>query len=147
MMKKILLPPRSMWETLCMRPEPESTDLDDRVKSIVRSVRERGDSAVRDMSTAFDGYPTERLKVITEEITMAAQLVPENLKDAIEKAKINIETFHSAQLTAEQVVDISPGFRCWRRNVAIESVGLYIPGGNAPLFSTVLMLAIPAKIA
>ncbi|HUW94064.1 MAG TPA: histidinol dehydrogenase [Bacteroidales bacterium] len=146
-MKRILLPPRSMWEPLCMRPEAESADLDDTVKSIVRSIRERGDSAVRDMSTAFDGYVTESLKVIPEEITMAAQLVPENLRDALEKAKINIETFHSTQLTAEQAVDISAGVRCWRRNVPIESVGLYIPGGNAPLFSTVLMLAIPAIIA
>jgi len=146
-MRRILLPPRSMWETLCIRPESESADLDDTVRGIIRSVREGGDSAVLDMSAAFDGYVTESLKVIPEEITMAAQLVPENLKDALEKAKINIETFHSAQLTAEHVVDISPGVRCWRRNVAIESVGLYIPGGNAPLFSTVLMLAIPAIIA
>ncbi len=95
----------------------------------------------------FDGVRPGSLLVTSEEINNSASQIPDNLKKAIEKAKTNIEKFHLSQLGSEKVIETTDGVKCWRKSVAIDSVGLYIPGGSAPLFSTVLMLGIPAKIA
>ena len=147
MMKTILFPPRNTWESLCKRPEIDKSGLEDIVKNIISRVKLEGDKALYEFSEKLDGAVPENLKISASEISGSEKLVPENLKTAIKIAKDNIEKFHLAQLTKEQVVETSTGVKCWRKNVPIEKVGLYIPGGTAPLFSTVLMLAIPAKIA
>ena len=146
-MKTIILPPKDQWGALCQRPELIRTELEDIVRNILNDVKSLGDKAVIDYSLKFDKVKTASLKVQPEEIADAARYVSEELKSAIEIARRNIEKFHSAQLHPEPVTETSQGVKCWRKNVAIEKVGLYIPGGNAPLFSTVLMLVIPAKIA
>jgi histidinol dehydrogenase len=146
-MKTILFPKKENWEELCRRPVFDNSQLDDVVSTILRRVRSEGDKAVIEYSEKFDGLTLFDLKVSPAEILRSSELVPENLKEAIQTARNNIEKFHSAQLIKEPLIETSEGVRCWRRNVAIEKAGFYIPGGSAPLFSTVLMLAIPAKIA
>jgi histidinol dehydrogenase len=146
-MKTILLPKKENWGILCKRPEINKTDLGDAVMSIINSVKSDKDNAIHSFSEKFDGVPRCDLKVSLTEINESAGQVPEELKKAINTAKTNIVKFHSAQLTAEPVIETSKGVKCWRKSVAIEKVGLYIPGGSAPLFSTVLMLGIPAKLA
>lgn len=146
-MRTILFPKKENWEKLCRRPSIEKSQLDDIVSNILRQVRLEGDKAVLEYVEKFDGIKLTDLKVSLAEIQQSADHVPENLKTAIQTAKNNIEKFHRAQLIQEQVIETSEGVKCWRKNVAIEKTGLYIPGGSAPLFSTVLMLAIPAKIA
>jgi histidinol dehydrogenase len=146
-MKTILFPKKENWEELCRRPVFDKSQLDDVVSTILRRVRSEGDKAVIEYSEKFDGLTLFDLKVSPAEIQRSSELVPENLKEAIQTARNNIEKFHSAQLIKEPLIETSEGVRCWRRNVAIEKAGFYIPGGSAPLFSTVLMLAIPAKIA
>ena len=146
-MKTIFSPPAEIWEELCKRPELDRADLEKNVRSIIDRVKNEGDKALRDYSVKFDGAILSDIRVSQDEIDDSVNLVPESLKNAILTASGNIEKFHRIQLTNEPVVETVPGVRCWRKNVAIERVGLYIPGGSAPLFSTVLMLAIPAKIA
>ena len=146
-MKPILYPPRDTWESLCKRPEMDRIGLEDTVKNIIMRVKLEGDKALYNYSEKFDGAVIESLKISYSEISGSSKLVPENLKTALKIAKNNIEKFHSAQLVNEQVIETTSGIKCWRKNVPIEKVGLYIPGGTAPLFSTVLMLAVPAKIA
>ncbi len=147
MMKIILFPPRDTWESLCKRPEMDRSGLEEIVKNVISRVKHDGDKALYGYSEKFDGVVPESLKISPSEISGSEKLVPVNLKNAIKIAKDNIEKFHSAQLIEEQVIETITGVRCWRKNVPIEKVGLYIPGGTAPLFSTVLMLATPAKIA
>jgi histidinol dehydrogenase len=146
-MKKIILPEKQSWQTECQRPETEKTDIDVVVREILDSVKMEGDNAIYRLSEKFDGVSPAGLKVSSKEIIESAGQVPEELKTAINTAKNNIEKFHSAQLRNENVIETTRGVKCWRKNVAIEKVGLYIPGGSAPLFSTVLMLGIPAKLA
>jgi histidinol dehydrogenase len=146
-MKTFILPSKDEWEILCRRPAIIKSELRDVVRNIICDVKSRGDQAVIDYSEKFDKTKTGSLKVTPEEIVDSAGKVSEELKAAIDIARSNIEKFHSAQLFPEPVIETSQGVKCWRKNVAIEKVGLYIPGGSAPLFSTVLMLAIPAKIS
>jgi histidinol dehydrogenase len=146
-MKTILFPKRESWEELCRRPEINKTDLEETVRNIIKCVKSDTDKAIFTFSEKFDGVSLTNLKVSHKEILESAGQVPDELKRAIETAKTNIENFHSAQCITEPVVETFKGVRCWRKSVAIESVGLYIPGGSAPLFSTVLMLGIPAKLA
>jgi histidinol dehydrogenase len=146
-MKTILYPEKDVWNSLCKRPSIDKRDLEEVVRGIISSVRTEGDKAVCRFSEKFDGVSPVDLKVSESEISDSIRQVGDDLKKAINTAKTNIEKFHSAQFTREPVTETSPGVRCWRKNVAIEKVGLYIPGGSAPLFSTVLMLGIPAKIA
>jgi histidinol dehydrogenase len=146
-METILNPDKSQWGFLCKRPGFEKDNLETAVKEILERVRKESDKAIDFYSMKFDGHPAGDLKVTAEEIEQSAELVPQELKEALKEAKRNIETFHAAQLKTDGTIETTEGVRCWRKNVAIEKVGLYIPGGSAPLFSTLLMLGIPAKIA
>lgn len=146
-MKKIELPSRESWDELCRRPEIPGNYLLNTVKGIVDHVKSEKDKAVYYYSRKFDNAYAENLKVTSEELMESEGQITSSLKDAIGIAKMNIEKFHSAQLKPEQTIETFKGVRCWRKNVAIERVGLYIPGGSAPLFSTLLMLGIPAKLA
>ena len=146
-MKTIILPERECWNDLCKRPEISRKDLEDVVRDIIHNVQREGDKAVSFYSEKFGGVIPSSLKVTSDEIMESAGQIPELLKEAINVAKKNIEKFHTAQLYTEPVIETFRGVRCWRKSVAIEKVGLYIPGGSAPLFSTLLMLGIPAKLA
>lgn len=146
-MKIILFPEKESWKLLSKRPEINQGDLEDTVRSIIKSVKSDGDNAIYAFAEKFDNLLRGKLKVSDAEINESVLLVPEKLKNAISVAKSNIEKFHTAQLLAEPVTETYKGVKCWRKSVAIEKVGLYIPGGSAPLFSTVLMLGIPAKLA
>jgi histidinol dehydrogenase len=146
-MKTIILPTEDNWLELCERPSVKKSELDEVVRRILFQVKSQGDKALLYYSEKFDKVKPENIKVLESEIEKSASLVSEELKNSIEVAKRNIEKFHSSQVLAEPVIETMPGVKCWRKNVPIEKVGLYIPGGSAPLFSTVLMLAIPAKIA
>jgi len=121
--------------------------LEKKVKKILEAVKTNGDKAVRDFTEAFDGVKLKNLSASKAEIADAGKLLSEDLKQAIIAAKKNIEKFHAAQLQPVEIIETMPGIKCWRKNVAIEKVGLYIPGGTAPLFSTLLMLGIPATLA
>ncbi|GGA91336.1 histidinol dehydrogenase [Puia dinghuensis] len=132
---------------LLTRPVIDVSRLEETVGAILSEVRSGGDDAVRKFSLQFDKVAPERVELTAEEIAEGAAMVDEELKAAIRMAKENIEAFHRRQERSEDVVETMPGVRCWRKSVAIEKVGLYIPGGTAPLFSTLLMLAIPAGIA
>ncbi len=145
-MNTIILPGKESWDSLCRRPAVKD-DLKNIVSEIINAVRSEKDKALFRYSEKFNGVLLRNLKVTPEEITEAAELTGDDLKLAIITAKNNIEKFHSAQLNPEPAVETSAGIRCWRKSVAIERAGLYIPGGSAPLFSTVLMLGIPAKLA
>jgi histidinol dehydrogenase len=146
-MKTIILPEKESWNELIRRPEITGNDLENVVRGILNSVRSEADIAVYRYNEKFDGVPPGILKVTSSEILDSVALVSQELKDAINVAKQNIQKFHSAQVLTEPAIETIPGVRCWRKSVAIEKVGLYIPGGSAPLFSTLLMLGIPAKIA
>ncbi|MBH1960487.1 MAG: histidinol dehydrogenase [Flavobacteriia bacterium] len=146
-MKNIINPPVSDWAKICERPVFPAEDLEDKVKNILGLVQQKGDSALKELSLKFDKAFVENLKVGEAEIEAAKQQVSHELKEAIAVAGKNIRTFHEAQQVTESVVETMPGVQCWRKSVPIEKVGLYIPGGSAPLFSTVLMLGIPAQIA
>jgi histidinol dehydrogenase len=146
-MKIIMLPEKESWKELCRRPEIARNDLENVVRGIINSVKSETDNAVYFFSGKFDGVSSGNLKVTSEEIQESDRQIPQELKNAIKVAKKNIENFHSAQLITEPVIETFKGVRCWRKSVAIEKVGLYVPGGSAPLFSTLLMLGIPAKLA
>jgi histidinol dehydrogenase len=146
-MKTIILPEKKEWESLCKRPSIEKSDLEGKVRDIITRVKSNKDKAIHDFNEKIDGVTPGNLKVSVKELKESERLVPEHIKQAINIARENIEKFHSAQLLTEAPVDTFKGVRCWRKNVAIEKAGLYIPGGSAPLFSTVLMLGIPAKLA
>jgi histidinol dehydrogenase len=140
-------PAQNEWEALLKRPAFDNTALEQKVKVIMGYVKLEGDAAVKRYTQQFDGAVLQDLKVSTAEIAAAVARIPNNLKQAIATAKNNIETFHRQQLQQPVVIETMPGVQCWRKNVGIEKVGLYIPGGTAPLFSTLLMLGIPAKLA
>ncbi|WP_455609674.1 histidinol dehydrogenase [Bacteroides rodentium] len=140
-------PDKSQWPEMLKRPAKNTEHLFDTVRSVIDRVKTEGDRAVLDYEEKFDKVVLASLAVSEEEQQEAENLVSEDLKVAIRLAKQNIETFHAAQRFEGKKVQTQPGVTCWQKAVAIEKVGLYIPGGTAPLFSTVLMLAVPAKIA
>jgi histidinol dehydrogenase len=140
-------PERDQWEELLKRPENDLSGLFDKVRVILDDIKELGDKALRTYSEKFDGFVSEKWLVSGEEIDQACLQVSSELKDAIYKAMLNIEKFHRGQVIPERIMETTPGVVCRQKCVPIERVGLYIPGGTAPLFSTVLMLAVPAMIA
>ena len=140
-------PDKFQWQEILKRPVMNTENLFDTVRSVIDRVKEEGDRAVLDYEEKFDKVVLASLAVSEEEQQEAENLVSEDLKAAIRLAKQNIETFHAAQRFEGKKVQTRPGVTCWQKAVAIEKVGLYIPGGTAPLFSTVLMLAVPARIA
>lgn len=146
-MKVIRYPERSEWKMLLERPHMNTEQLMDTVCSVLADVRERGDRAVLDYEEKFDKVRMTQLAVTDAEMDEAEQLVDEELKKALQLAERNIAAFHGAQKFESKRIETAPGVWCWQKAVAIEKVGLYIPGGTAPLFSTVLMLAVPARIA
>lgn len=135
------------WQPLQQRPELDVTSLFDTVREVLEDVRMNGDEAVRRYGERFDKVRITDLQVSAEEISEAESVLDEELKTAIVTARRNIEKFHASQRVEGKKIETMPGVMCWQKSVAIEKVGLYIPGGTAPLFSTVLMLAVPARIA
>ena len=146
-MQKILYPQPNEWPLLTERPHIDTTQLTETVLAVLNDIRRDGDDAVRRYEEKFDHVVLDQLLVSEEEMQEAEQLVSVDLKEALILAHRNIAKFHEAQRFESIEVETAPGVRCWQKSMPIEKVGLYIPGGTAPLFSTVLMLATPAKIA
>lgn len=146
-MRIVRYPEREVWKKILERPHTDISALNGVVDDILEDVRNNGDEAVRRCELRFDGVSLLSLAVTYGEIENAVRSVDAELKEAIELAHSNIERFHMAQRTTEHKVETVPGVSCWQKSVAIQKVGLYVPGGTAPLFSTVLMLATPARIA
>lgn len=146
-MQIIKYPNRDLWQQILSRPIMDSSSLFDTVRKVIDDIRFNGDDAVRQYTKKFDGVELSSFEVTQSEIDEAEKIVSAQLKKAIEIAKSNIHKFHSAQIPELKKVQTISGVFCWQKAVGIEKVGLYIPGGTAPLFSTVLMLAIPAQIA
>lgn len=146
-MKRIVNPPINTWPELCQRPQLELDFLEGNVNNILERVRKSGDAAVLELTQKFDGVTLENLQVTESEITAAVQSLSGELRAAILTAAKNIEVFHAAQKRSVEKIETMPGVTCWRKATPIQKVGIYIPGGTAPLFSTVLMLAIPARLA
>ena len=146
-MKIIIEPNKQEWPTLCQRPQLETDFLEGSVKNILNRVKQSGDAALRELSLQFDKVNIQQLQVSQEEMNQAVAETPKELKEAIQLAANNIQKFHAAQKREMLSIETMPGVICWRKGVAIQKVGIYIPGGSAPLFSTVLMLGIPATLA
>jgi len=146
-MKIYKYPDKKDWPDIIQRAVADYSSLEKSVKKILQKVKEKGDKAVRKFSKEFDGANFKNLQVSKNEINKALTLVHDNLKQAIQQSKDNIQRFHLAQNEGIKKIETMPGVICWRQSKGIEKVGLYIPGGSAPLFSTVLMLAVPAQIA
>lgn len=146
-MQIIKYPTPDTWSSLLTRPVFDSSNLFETVSQVLDDVRANGDKAVRKYTQQFDGVNIDAIEVTKAEIEAAEKMVSSLLKQALEMAKRNIWKFHSEQQPELKEIQTSPGVYCWQKAIAIEKVGLYIPGGTAPLFSTVLMLAIPAQIA
>ena len=146
-MEIVKYPDRKDWKALTERATLDVTTLFDTVRGVLDDVRTQGDAALRKYEKLFDKVDLKELRVTPEEIQEAHALVPDELKQAILQAKQNIAAFHASQRFEGRKVQTAPGVTCWQKAVPIEKVGLYIPGGTAPLFSTVLMLAVPARIA
>lgn len=146
-MNIIRFPSKEHWPEILARPQIDTKALEGSVRSIVEAVRQGGDDEVRNFTKRFDGVDIDELRVSEAEIAEASNRVPDDLRAAIDLAKNNIEKFHVSQQHETEPVETMPGILCWSRSIGIERVGLYIPAGSAPLFSTVLMLAIPAKLA
>jgi len=146
-MIKSIHPNRDEWNSLLDRPTQSFSDLEPLVESIFKAVKEGGDPVIKKYTDRFDSVQLDHFLVDPEEIREASLLVPEALKKAILLAKANIEKFHAAQRTSKVETQTMPGVLCWQEKRPIQKVGLYVPGGTAPLFSTVLMLAVPAQLA
>jgi histidinol dehydrogenase len=146
-MKFVSYPKIEDWQDLLKRPTQTVEDIEDTVKQIFSEVDSKGDEAIKKYTELFDGIKLNQLEVSNLEIKESESLVSEELKQAITLAKSNIEVFHKAQRTQKIEVETTQGVRCWQEKRPIQKVGLYIPGGTAPLFSTILMLAVPALIA
>lgn len=146
-MQIIINPGRKEWAKLLRRPYYDNSAVLQSVQTILDEVKQNGDEALRKFSKKFDGIDIDSFIVENKEIEGAENSLSDSLKIAIKQAKKNIEAFHVAQIQKAEVIETMPGIECWRKGVGIDKVGLYIPGGTAPLFSTVLMLAIPAGIA
>lgn len=135
------------WKQYLQRPAFDASSLHNKVKNILQDVKQNGNTALKKYAEQFDGVCLNEFAVSQKEIDEAIKQVDENLKEAIAIAAKNIRLFHERQLAQKEIIQTMPGIFCWRKSVAIDKVGLYIPGGSAPLFSTILMLAIPANIA
>ena len=147
MMKVFNEPKRNEWASIIERPSIDAAQLNDNVRNIIDDVIAGGDAAIKKITLQFDRVSINELRVTAEKIAAAENLLTPGLKTAIQLAKVNIEIFHNSQIQKVERIETMPGVWCWRKSVGIEKVGIYIPGGSAPLFSTVLMLGIPAKIA
>ena len=147
MMNTINNPDRSKWSEILKRPTQTVADIEQTVHKVFDEIRLTGDAAVRHYTKAFDGIDLDTFKVSAAELDAASAEISQELKEAIALAKKNIEIFHAAQRTDTVVVETMNGVNCWQEKKAIQKVGLYIPGGTAPLFSSILMLATPANIA
>ncbi len=146
-MNKIYSPNRADWKDVLKRPTQTVSDIEQKVNTIFKEVQEEGDHVLKVYTKEFDRVALDNLRVSEMEIEEAKAQISSELKDAIQLAKRNIETFHRAQITDKIEVETVKGVRCWQEKRPIQKVGLYIPGGTAPLFSTILMLAVPATIA
>jgi histidinol dehydrogenase len=140
-------PEENLWKELLQRPSFDTRHLDDQVRKILEDVKENGDKAVISYTKKYDGVHRDPLQCSAVDIKAAKYEVSDELKAAIDEAKRNIQKFHTAQVTGNVSVETTPGVRCWQKTVPIQKVGLYIPGGTAPLISTALMLGIPARLA
>ena len=146
-MQVINNPDKKDWQKILQRPYTDNTSVLQTVQRVLDEVKKDGDAAVKRLTQQFTGVALENFAVSTEELTAAESELSQELKVAIQQGVKNIEVFHRAQLGKADVIETMQGIHCWRKSVGIEKVGLYIPGGTAPLFSTVLMLAVPAKLA
>ncbi len=146
-MKIYRYPSRADWKDLLERPSLDSSSLLKKVRSVLDEVKLDGDAAIRKFSLQFDGVELDDFAVSEQEICESAALINDSLKAAIKQAAANIRSFHEKQVIDIEVIETMPGVQCWRKSIGIEKIGLYIPGGTAPLFSTILMLGIPAQIA
>ncbi len=146
-MKLIKHPPQNTWKQILQRPSIDNTSLLEKVRAVMSEVKLQGDTAVKQFTNQFDGVALDNFVVSEKEINESVGLLTDDLKNAIQQAAANVSLFHQKQLSAVEIVETMPGIKCWRKSIGIEKVGLYIPGGTAPLFSTILMLGIPAKIA
>lgn len=147
MMNIIKYPLRETWNEILKRPSLGDDIVNQVVLDVINDVKSNGDDAVRRYTNKFDHVELTDFKVSTDELNEANNLIAPNLKKAIQTAKDNIEKFHSSQVSVRKMIETTPGVFCWQKSIPIEKVGLYIPGGSAPLFSTVLMLGIPARLA
>jgi histidinol dehydrogenase len=147
MMKVINEPSTNEWASIIERPAIDASHLNDKVNVIINEVVVDGDAALKKFTLQFDRVSINEFKVTAEKIAAAENLISAGLKTAIQLAKVNIEVFHNSQIQQVERIESMPGVWCWRKSVGIEKVGIYIPGGSAPLFSTVLMLGVPAKMA
>ncbi|MFZ2432617.1 MAG: histidinol dehydrogenase, partial [Lutibacter sp.] len=146
-MKKIINPPKKDWETMLKRPTQTIEAVENTVIAIFDDVKRNGDDGVKRYTAIFDGVSLDDLFVSSKEISAAENALADELKEAIQQAKKAIEKFHLAQKTPKVLVETVEGVECWQEKRPIQKIGLYIPGGTAPLFSSVLMLAVPAQIA
>ena len=146
-MQTFINPSSNTWPALCLRPQVELEFLENSVKNILARVQRSGDEALREFTKQFDKADVNTIQLSRLEIESAVNTVPVDLKLAIQTAAANISRFHTAQKQTLAPVETMPGVTCWRKAVPVQKVGIYIPGGSAPLFSTVLMLGIPAKLA
>lgn len=147
MMRNIIYPKKETWSEILKRPTQTVKEIETTVNQVFEDVQNNGDTAIKKYTKKFDKVAVTSLQVTQEEISIAVEAVSSELKEAIQQAAANIEKFHRAQKTEKVYQETTPGVVCWQEKRPIEKVGLYIPGGTAPLLSTVLMLAIPAKIA
>lgn len=146
-MKLIKYPVKENWKEILQRPSINSNSLQDKVKLVLNDVKQNGNTAIKKYTLQFDGVDLNNFAVTGSEISEAVKLLSAELKNAIQIAANNIRAFHLKQISQPEIVETMPGIQCWRKSIGIEKVGLYIPGGTAPLFSTILMLGIPAQIA
>ena len=140
-------PKKKDWPSILARPQFDAAPLEAKVREILMAVKQKGDAAVSAYTLAFDKIAISNFKLSASAFDAAEKVLTPSLKTAIQLAKVNIEVFHQGQIQKEERIETMPGVWCWRKSVGIEKVGIYIPGGTAPLFSTVLMLGIPAKLA
>ncbi|TNF40839.1 MAG: histidinol dehydrogenase, partial [Cytophagales bacterium] len=146
-MKLLVNPSPEKWRKQLARPVQKSKEINKIVKPILKKVERTGDKALIKFAQEYDHVSLDQLTVSKAEIEAASKLVSNDLKEAIHTAQANIEKFHAAQASEELILEVMPGVTCRRKSVPIQRVGLYVPGGTAPLFSTVLMLGVPAKLA
>lgn len=146
-MNLVINPPKKEWSEIIQRPVFDAKSLMPMVQEVLNAIQEKGDQAVKDYTLSFDQVNLSSIQLNEDQINQIASTLDSHVKKAIEVAKINIEKFHQTQLQKVEKIETMPGVWCWRKSIGIEKVGIYIPGGTAPLFSTVLMLGIPASIA
>jgi histidinol dehydrogenase len=144
-MEIIKYPTKENFTDIAARPELERGALEITVVTILEMVKNEGDTALNRYSKQFDQVDIENFLVSEEEFTNAVNSVPADIKDSLKIARKNIEKFHASQIHPEQIIETTPGVRCWRKSTPIDKVGLYVPGGSAPLFSTLLMLGVPNR--